>query len=99
MIAIGYSGVSLVRYVLNDLEAATVIGDAMLGIGLAVPLVVGGAWLGLRIAHDPPYTSKWNPIEHRLFSQVERAWRGAFSTARRRLCAPSSGHEPKRGLA
>ena len=26
----------------------------------------------LRIAHYPPYTSKWNPIEHRLFSQVER---------------------------
>jgi len=32
----------------------------------------------LRIAHYPPYTSKWNPIEHRLFSQVERAWRGVM---------------------
>jgi hypothetical protein len=30
----------------------------------------------LRIAHYPPYTSKWHPIEHRLFSHVERALRG-----------------------
>ena len=32
----------------------------------------------VRIAHDPPYTSKCNPIEHRLFSQVERAWSGVM---------------------
>ena len=32
--------------------------------------------LRLRIAHYPPYTSKWHPIEHRLFSQVEGALRG-----------------------
>ena len=32
--------------------------------------------LPLRIAHYPPYTSKWHPIEHRLFSHVERALGG-----------------------
>jgi hypothetical protein len=32
----------------------------------------------VRIAHYPPYTSKWNPIERRLFSQVERAWSGVM---------------------
>jgi hypothetical protein len=32
--------------------------------------------LRLRLAHYPPYTSKWHPIEHRLFSQIERALRG-----------------------
>jgi hypothetical protein len=32
--------------------------------------------LRLRVAHYPPYTSKWHPIEHRLFSQVERALHG-----------------------
>jgi hypothetical protein len=41
----------------------------------------------LRIAHYPPYTSKWNPIEHRLFSQIERTWSGVMldspETARR----------------
>ena len=41
-------------------------------------LVALSARLGLplRIAHYPPYTSKWHPIEHRLFSHVERALRG-----------------------
>jgi hypothetical protein len=34
--------------------------------------------LPLRIAHYPPYTSKWHPIEHRLFSQVERSLRGVM---------------------
>jgi hypothetical protein len=43
-------------------------------------LVALSARLGLplRIAHYPPYTSKWHPIEHRLFSHVERALRGVM---------------------
>jgi hypothetical protein len=36
----------------------------------------GRLGLPLRIAHYPPYTSKWHPIEHRLFSPVERSLRG-----------------------
>jgi hypothetical protein len=32
----------------------------------------------IRIAHYPPYTSKWNPIEHRLFPHVTRAMQGVF---------------------
>ncbi len=33
---------------------------------------------GLRVSvcHFPPGTSKWNRIEHRLFSQITLAWRG-----------------------
>ncbi len=33
---------------------------------------------GLRIAvcHFPPGTSKWNKIEHRLFSLISQNWRG-----------------------
>lgn len=27
--------------------------------------------------HYPPYCSKFNPIEHRLFSQITRGWNGA----------------------
>jgi hypothetical protein len=34
--------------------------------------------LRLRVAHYPPYTSKWHPIEHRLFSQVERRFSGVI---------------------
>ncbi len=30
----------------------------------------------IRIAHYPPYTSKFNPIEHRLFCHVTRACQG-----------------------
>jgi len=30
----------------------------------------------IRIAHFPPYTSKYNPIEHRLFPHVTRACQG-----------------------
>lgn len=30
----------------------------------------------IRIAHYPPYTSKYNPIEHRLFSYISKAWSG-----------------------
>ena len=34
--------------------------------------------LGVRVAHYPPYTSKYNPIEHRLFCHVTRACQGMF---------------------
>jgi hypothetical protein len=34
----------------------------------------------IRIAHYPPYCSKWNPIEHRLFPHVSKAIRGANFT-------------------
>lgn len=32
--------------------------------------------LSVIVCHYPPYCSKWNPIEHRLFSQVHRAMQG-----------------------
>jgi len=32
--------------------------------------------ISIRITHYPPYTSKYNPIEHRLFSHVTRACQG-----------------------
>jgi hypothetical protein len=32
--------------------------------------------LSIIVCHYPPYCSKWNPIEHRLFSQVHRAMEG-----------------------
>jgi Rhodopirellula transposase DDE domain len=37
-------------------------------------------WLGIeiRVAHYPPYCSKYNPIEHRLFPHVTRACRGVI---------------------
>ena len=38
--------------------------------------------LEIRVAHYPPYCSKYNPIEHRLFPHLTRACRGViFETA------------------
>jgi Rhodopirellula transposase DDE domain len=34
--------------------------------------------LPIRVAHYPPYTSKFNPIEHRLFPHVTRACQGVI---------------------
>ena len=30
----------------------------------------------IEVCHDPPGTSKWNKIEHRLFCHITRNWRG-----------------------
>lgn len=32
--------------------------------------------LSIRVCHFPPGTSKWNKIEHRLFSYISQNWRG-----------------------
>jgi len=32
--------------------------------------------IAITVAHYPPGTSKWNPIEHRLFSEVSKNWAG-----------------------
>lgn len=32
--------------------------------------------LQISVCHLPPGTSKWNKIEHRLFAQITRNWRG-----------------------
>jgi hypothetical protein len=36
--------------------------------------------LSLIVCHYPPYCSKWNPIEHRLFSQVHKVMEGTVFT-------------------
>jgi hypothetical protein len=36
--------------------------------------------LKVMVCHYPPYCSKWNPIEHRLFSQVHKAMEGVVFT-------------------
>jgi hypothetical protein len=32
--------------------------------------------LTVTVCHYPPGTSKWNPIEHRLFSEISKTWAG-----------------------
>lgn len=40
--------------------------------------LVNDLGIEIRMAHYPPYTSKWNPIEHRLFPHVTRAMSGVI---------------------
>jgi len=38
--------------------------------------------LTIEVCHFPPGTSKWNKIEHRMFSQISQSWRGQPLTSR-----------------
>jgi Rhodopirellula transposase DDE domain len=40
--------------------------------------LVNALGLEIRVAHYPPYTSKYNPIEHRLFPHLSRVCRGVI---------------------
>ena len=44
----------------------------------ALQKLVNHIGIEIRIAHYPPYTSKYNPIEHRLFPHLSRACQGVI---------------------
>ena len=56
--------------------------------------------LGISIImmHYPPYCSKYNPIEHRLFSQITRSWSGAPLISVKDACDRAAATEAKTGL-
>ena len=43
--------------------------------------LANGIGLEIRVAHYPPYCSKYNPIEHRFFPHVTRACQGLLLTS------------------
>jgi len=43
---------------------------------LALQQFANDSGLKITVAHYPPGTSKWNKIEHRLFSHITQNWRG-----------------------
>lgn len=43
---------------------------------LALQKLVNSIKIPIRICHYPPYASKWNPIEHRVFPHITRAMEG-----------------------
>ena len=55
--------------------------------------------INIRIAHYPPYCSMWNPIEHRLFSQISRVWSGAVFNTIEEASELASRARTKTGLA
>jgi transposase len=58
------------------------------------------AEMGLRITvcHFPPGTSKWNKIEHRLFSQITMNWRGRPLTSHEVVVATIASTRTRTGL-
>ena len=53
----------------------------------------------IRVAHYPPYTSKWNPTEHRLFCHISRAWSGKVFTDASQMLIPAIRVTTRSGLA
>jgi Rhodopirellula transposase DDE domain len=56
------------------------------------------AGLEITVCHFPPGTSKWNKIEHRLFSQVSHAWRGRPLTSYQVIIETISAITTRTGL-
>lgn len=55
--------------------------------------------LEVTVCHLPPGTSKWNKVEHRLFSQVSHAWRGRPLTSYDIIISTIGAITTKTGLA
>jgi len=58
-----------------------------------------GQGLTVSVAHYPSGASKWNPIEHRLFSQISQTWAGTPLTSFERLIAGIRQTTTTTGLA
>src|SRR3954463_6418691 len=54
--------------------------------------------LAITVCHFPPGTSKWNKIEHRLFSQITMNWRGRPLTSHRVVVATIASTRTRTGL-
>jgi hypothetical protein len=50
------------------------------------------------VCHFPPGTSKWNKIEHRMFSQISQNWRGQPLTSRQTVVNLISNTTTQTGL-
>src|SRR3954451_7423090 len=54
--------------------------------------------LTITVCHFPPGTSKWNKIEHRLFSQITMNWRGRPLTSHQVVVATIASTRTRTGL-
>jgi hypothetical protein len=52
----------------------------------------------ITVCHFPPGTSKWNKIEHRLFSQITMNWRGRPLTSHQVVVATIAATRTRTGL-
>ena len=54
--------------------------------------------LAIRVCHFPPGTSKWNKIEHRLFSFISMNWRGKPLVSRQTIISLITATTTRTGL-
>ena len=54
--------------------------------------------LAIAVTHFPPGTSKWNKIEHRLFSFISKNWRGQPLTSFKVIVSLIAGTTTRKGL-
>ena len=54
--------------------------------------------MNIAVCHFPPGTSKWNKIEHRLFSYISMNWRGKPLTSLETIVNLIAGTETAKGL-
>jgi hypothetical protein len=54
--------------------------------------------LSIAVSHFPPGTSKWNKIEHRLFSFISKNWRGQPLTSLQVIVNLIAGTTTRKGL-
>lgn len=55
--------------------------------------------LKISVCHFPPGTSKWNNIEHKMFSYITQNWRGRPLVTRETVVNLIAGTKTKKGLA
>ena len=54
--------------------------------------------LPLNVCHFPPGTSKWNKIEHRMFSFITQNWRGRPLVSHQAIVSLIAGTTTRTGL-
>ena len=65
---------------------------------LELQMLADETGLAIAVSHFPPGTSKWNKIEHRLFSFISKNWRGQPLTNLKVIVSLIAGTTTKKGL-
>jgi hypothetical protein len=74
--AVGRGGYLRARRLLITADAGGSNGYRTRAWKTGLAALAAGTGLGITVCHFPPGTSKWNRIEHRLFSAISMNWRG-----------------------
>ena len=65
---------------------------------LELQMLADETGLAIAVSHFPPGTSKWNKIEHRLFSFISKNWRGQPLTSLKVIVRLIAGTTTQKGL-